>query len=76
MLVHTREPREEPSGPRPWAPNWHMWAWLAGAAVAGYAATVTEGALGAGLAMMAFAAVCRALTVALPYGAGLAEWRQ
>jgi hypothetical protein len=63
--------------PRPaWRPNWRVVAWLAAAAVIGYASLSAHGALGAGLLVVAFAALCRSITVALPYGEGLTEWRQ
>ena len=74
MLVH--EPREEPPERPAWSPNWRLWAWVLAAVVVGFAASSTDGAIGFALLMGSFAAACRAVTVALPYGGGLTDWRQ
>jgi hypothetical protein len=71
LLIHER-PEPRPA----WRPNWRVVAWLAAAAVIGYASLAAHGALAAALTTAAFGAFCRAFTVALPYGEGLAEWRQ
>jgi hypothetical protein len=69
---------DRPSQPdrRPWEPNWHVVSWLVAVVVVGYASTVADGVLSAALLTAAFAAVCRALAVAIPYGGGLTEWKQ
>ena len=78
MLVHSREP-DPPEGPgerRPWEPNWLVWRWVAAAAVIGYAASRTEGAVQTLLVFVVFALCCRAIAEAIPYREGLREWRQ
>jgi hypothetical protein len=76
--VHSREPDPSGSGrrPDPWEPNWRMWRWVAGAALAVYAATHADGAAQLLLVLIAFALVCLAVDAALPRGDGLREWRQ
>ena len=74
MLVH--EPREDPPERPEWSPNWRLWAWVAAAVVIGFAASVADGPIGFALTMASFGAGCRAVTVALPYGGGLSDWRQ
>ena len=76
--VHSHEPEPEGSGPRrqPWEPNWRMWRWIAGAVLAVYAATHTDGAAQAALVLIAFVLICLAVDAALPRGDGLREWRQ
>jgi hypothetical protein len=75
MLLIDDRPPSPPERP-PWEPNWHVVAWLVAAGVVGYAALNAHGAIGAGLLVVAFGVLCRALTVALPYGEGLTEHRQ
>jgi hypothetical protein len=53
-----------------------MWRWIAGAVLAAYAATKTDGAAEALLALIAFLLACLAAEAALPRGDGLREWRQ
>ena len=53
-----------------------MWRWIAGAVLATYAATKTDGGAQALLVVIAFALVCLAADSALPRGDGLREWRQ
>jgi fatty acid desaturase len=72
MLLIDDRPEPRP----PWRPNWRVVAWLVAAGVIGYASLSAHGALGAALMVVAFGAICRAFTVALPYGEGLTEWRQ
>jgi hypothetical protein len=76
--VHSREPDPSDSGPRrqPWEPNWKVWRWIAGAALAAYAATQADGVAQAVLVLIAFALVCLAADAALPRGDGLRQWRQ
>jgi len=71
MLIH-----EPPSGPQPWTPNLRVWRWVAVALPVGYGSTAADGVIGFLLILIAFAAVCRALSEALPYGTGLREHRQ
>ena len=76
--VHSREPDPPGSDPRrrPWEPNWRVWRWIAGAVLAGYAATHADGAAEALLVLIAFVLVCLAADAALPRGDGMREWRQ
>jgi hypothetical protein len=77
--VHSRDPDPPPGeNPRqaPWEPNWRMWRWIAGTAVAVYAATQTDGALQAVFVIIAFSLGCLAADRWLPRGDGLREWRQ
>ena len=71
MLIHEEEP-----GPRPWQPNWRIWRWAAVALIVGYAATNATGAVATLLILVAFAAACKAVAEAVPYGGGLREHRQ
>ena len=64
------------AGRAPWEPNWKVWRWIAGAALAAYAATQADGAARALLVLIAFALVCLAADAALPRGDGLRQWRQ
>ena len=61
---------------RPWEPNWRVWRWVAAAAVVGFAANNTDGAIQYLLVVTAFAFACQALSEALPRMDGLREWRQ
>ena len=72
MLLIDDRPPSRPA----WQPNWHVVAWLAVTGVVGYASLSAHGALGAALMTAAFGALCRAFTLALPYGEGLTEHRQ
>ena len=71
LLIDDRRPARPP-----WRPNWNVMAWLAVTGVVGYASLAAHGILGAALMTAAFGALCRAFTVALPYGEGLTEHRQ
>jgi hypothetical protein len=71
MLIH-----EQPPGPRPWSPNWHVWRWVAIAVPVAYASTAADGAIGFLLLIVAFYAVCRALADALPGWPGMREHKQ
>jgi hypothetical protein len=53
-----------------------MWRWIAGAALACYAATKADGSARALLVLIAFTLVCLAVETALPRGDGLREYRQ
>jgi hypothetical protein len=53
-----------------------MWRWIAGAALACYAATKADGSAQALLVLIAFTLACLAVETALPRGDGLREWRQ
>jgi hypothetical protein len=75
MLIHEGDAGGEQT-PRPWQPNWRVWRWVIAAAVFGYAATATTGAVGVLLVFTAFFAACKALAEAIPYGYGLREHRQ
>lgn len=74
--VHARDPDPPPGGREPWEPNWKMWRWIAGAALAVFGATRSDGAVEMLLVVIAFAFVCLAAEAALPRGDGLREWRQ
>jgi hypothetical protein len=74
--VHAHEPDPPPEGPAPWEPNWRMWRWLAGAAVAVYGAGRADGAVEMLLVLIAFVLCCQAAAELLPRGDGLREWRQ
>jgi hypothetical protein len=76
--VHSREPDPPDSGPgrQPWEPNWRVWRWIAGAVLAIYGATRSDGAAEALLVLIAFVLICLAAEAALPSGDGLREWRQ
>jgi hypothetical protein len=74
--VHAREPDPLDGGRQPWEPNWKVWRWIAGAALAIFAATKTDGGAQALLVLTAFVLVCLAAEAALPRGDGLREWRQ
>jgi predicted lysophospholipase L1 biosynthesis ABC-type transport system permease subunit len=71
MLIHEGDER-----PREWQPDWRIWRWVVLAVVVGYAATQASGWIGVLLILVAFAAACKALDEALPYGGGLREHRQ
>jgi hypothetical protein len=76
-FVHSRDPLpDRDEGPQPWQPNWRVWRWAGAAVLLGYASAHAPGAVGAGLALVAFVLVCKAFAAALPYGSGLREWRQ
>ena len=53
-----------------------MWAWILAAAIVAFAAVNTSGAVSTLLVLTAFGLCCRALSEALPYGAGLTDWHQ
>jgi hypothetical protein len=74
--VHARDDEPPEGDKQPWEPNWRMWRWIAGAVLATYAATQTDGPAAALLALIAFVLVCLAADAALPRGDGLREWRQ
>jgi hypothetical protein len=79
MLIHDEDPApvpEDPPSPAPWEPNWRLWSWVLAATVVAFAAANTAGAVSALLVLAAFGLCCRALNEAIPYGAGLSEWRQ
>lgn len=79
MLIHDEDPGPAPEGPQrpaPWEPNWRLWAWVLAAAIVAFAATNSSGPVSALLVLTAFGLCCRALNEAIPYGAGLTEWRQ
>ena len=79
MLIHEGDrepPPDDPQRPAPWEPNWRLWAWVLAAAVVAFAGVNTNGAASALLVLTAFGLCCRALNEALPYGAGLTDWRQ
>jgi hypothetical protein len=74
--VHASDPRDPAPDRPPWQPNWHVWRWIAAAAVVGYAATRAGGGVESLLALIVFGLCCQAVHEALPYGDGLREWRQ
>jgi hypothetical protein len=78
MLIDTRDPPPGDRQERPaaWEPNWRVCAWVAVSGLVGFAALSAGGALETLLILVAFAAACRAVALALPYGGGLREWRQ
>jgi hypothetical protein len=76
LLIDDRPPPPAPEERPAWEPNWHVVAWIAVAAVVGFASFSAHGVVGAALMTAAFGALCRAFSVALPYGGGLTEWRQ
>jgi hypothetical protein len=71
MLIDTRQ-EQRPA----WEPNWHVVAPLLLAIVLGIVGVNTDGGVGLVLVIVAFAAACRALDVALPYREGLREHKQ
>jgi len=77
--IHSREPDPPLGGddrPQPWEPNWRVWRWVAAAAVLGYGAVRSDGAVEALLVILIFGFCCQAFVEALPRGDGLREWRQ
>jgi hypothetical protein len=78
LLIDTRRPPPPPSQPeRPaWEPNWRLWGLVALAVAAAVGAQATAGVAAYVLVCAALVFGCRALAVALPYGAGLREYRQ
>ena len=74
LLVDTR--REPEPAPSTWEPNWRMWSWIALALAFGLAASQVNGGIGLVCVLVAFGAACKAIDVAMPYRAGLREWRQ
>jgi hypothetical protein len=74
--VHARDEDPPAGGRQPWEPNWRMWRWIAGAVVAVYGATRSDGAVELLFVLTAFVLVCLAAEAALPRGDGLREWRQ
>jgi hypothetical protein len=75
MLIDDHTPADEPLLP-PWSPPWRVVGWTLAAIVIGIAGASADDAIGVILVMVAFAAGCRALDLALPYGEGLREWKQ
>jgi hypothetical protein len=74
--VHASDEGPPAGGRRPWEPNWRVWRWIAGAALACYAATKADGFARALLVLIAFTLVCLAVETALPRGDGIREYRQ
>jgi hypothetical protein len=75
MLLHEPAPRPEDER-APIDPNWRVVGWLAAAVVIGFASSHATGLVWFVLVCAAVAAVSKAVTAALDYGAGLSEWRQ
>ena len=75
MLIDDRSHEPEP-GRAPVEPNWPMWGWLALALLLGTSASQVTGVVAYLLLCGTLAAVCKAVTEAVPQGDGLREWRQ
>ena len=74
LLIDDRTP---PRPERPvWEPDWRLVAWIAAAIGFGVAAASTGGMLSFGLLCATVACASHAVTIALPWGDGLREYRQ
>ena len=77
FLIDTRNPPPDPIEKRPaWEPNWRLWTWVAVTTAALAGAQATSGIVSYGLVLLAFFAVCRAVSVILPPLDGLRDYRQ
>ena len=76
MLIHEERPRPRANERAPVEPDWRVWRWVALAVILGFSGANAGGLVGYLLVCATLAAVCKAATEAVPYSAGLREWRQ
>jgi hypothetical protein len=76
MLIDDRPGAPSADERQPIEPNWRVCAWVAVAAVLGFAAAHAAGFVAYLLVCATVYAACRAVALGLDYMCGLTEWRQ
>lgn len=76
MLIDDRLPPYSPPDRPVWEPNWRLLAWIAATVAAGAASALTAGIVSYVLLCLAVGCGGHAVTIGLPYGSGLRDYRQ